>query len=89
MGLGGLAGEENPGDMSSDRAAVSRVGLGPNTACNRYKKCCCTLTVNRCQLLVSHTLGQVGKSASMRQDKHTLPLNRMLSPWPPLHQRDL
>lgn len=38
MGLGALAGEENPGDRSSERAAVSKVGLGPNTACNRYKK---------------------------------------------------
>jgi len=80
MGLGAPAGEENPGDMSSDRAAVSRVGLRPSTACVHYRNCCCMLTVSICQLLASHKLGQVGKSASMCQDKHTLPLNSMLSP---------
>lgn len=90
MGLGALTGEEIPGDRSSERAAASKVVLGPNTACNGYqKKCCCTPTVNRCQLLASHTLGQVGKSASMDRDKHTLLLNSTLSPWPPLHPRDL
>lgn len=63
MGLADLAGEENPGDMSSDRAAVSSIGLGPNTACKHYKKYCCMLTVNRCQLLASRMLGEVGKKA--------------------------
>lgn len=89
MGLAALAGKENPGDTSRDRAPMSRIGLGPNTACNHYKNCHCILTVNGCQLLASYMLGQIGKSASICQDKHTLPLNSMLSLWPPLYQRDL
>lgn len=38
MGLGALTGEEIPGDRSSERDAASKVVLGPNTACNGYKK---------------------------------------------------